>query len=85
MLYIIRSTAETFHLGMTLSTTIILPALCVIGTNTSQWRNVLKFGVSALVSGFTLYILEIEPFLSTIDIHLAFCGMMGILKGKLLT
>jgi hypothetical protein len=35
------------------------------------------------VSGFTLYVLEIEPFLSTIDIHLAFCGMMGILKGKL--
>ena len=40
MLYIIRSTAETFHLGMTLSTTIILPALCVIGTNTSQWIKV---------------------------------------------
>jgi hypothetical protein len=40
MLYIVRSTAETFHLGMTLSTTIILPALCVIGTNTSQWIKV---------------------------------------------
>lgn len=36
----LESTAETFHLGMTLSTTVILPALCVIGTNTSQWIKV---------------------------------------------
>ncbi|XP_052106792.1 phosphatidylinositol-glycan biosynthesis class F protein-like [Mytilus californianus] len=33
----LESSAETFHFGMTMSATVVLPALCVMGTSTVQW------------------------------------------------